>query len=57
MLMSKDFIFIKLMDANQNEEFIIEEEEMVDKTNLRQVVLQKLNKKTTYEAWEANLSR
>lgn len=32
MLMSKDFIFIKLMDANQNEEFIIEEEEMIEKS-------------------------
>lgn len=30
--MSKDFIFIKLMDTDQNEDFIIEKEEMVEKS-------------------------
>ncbi|WP_455717920.1 hypothetical protein [Anaerosporobacter sp.] len=31
--MSNDFIFIKLMDTNQNEEFIMEEEGMIGKRN------------------------
>ncbi len=30
--MSRDFIFIKLMDTDQNEDFIIEKEEMVEKS-------------------------
>ena len=30
--MSKDFIFIKLMDTNQNEDFLIEKEDMVEKS-------------------------